>query len=161
MPLFIKNFLCTRNFKVRIGTTLSTNQNLTEGIPQGSILSTTLFAIKINKIIQNLTPAIDSALYVDDFVISYRSHHIHSLERTLQLNLNRINNWAINNGFSFSKSKTQCVHFCPIRKIHNDPVLKLEGNIIPVVNQYKFLGVIFDKKTKFYTTHKLSKTQMQ
>lgn len=149
LALFIKNFLGTRNFKVRIGTTLSNNQNLTEGIPQGSVLSTTLFAIKINKIIQNLTPAIDSALYVDDFVISYRSHHIHSLERTLQLNLNRINNWAINNGFSFSKSKTQCVHFCPIRKLHNDPVLKLEGDIIPVVNQYKFLGVIFDKKLNF------------
>ena len=49
------------------------------------------------------------------------------------------------NGFTISKTKTQRVHFCQPR-IHNNPTLKLDGSEIPVVNQYKFLGVIFDKK---------------
>ena len=30
--------------------------------------------------------------------------------------------------------------------MHNDPVLKIDDSEIPVVNEYKFLGVIFDKK---------------
>ena len=36
-----------------------------------------------------------------------------------------------------------------LRGIHNDPVLKLDGVEIPVVDQYKFLGVIFDRKLSF------------
>ena len=30
--------------------------------------------------------------------------------------------------------------------MHNSPTLNLHGSEIPVVDQYKFLGVIFDKK---------------
>ena len=47
------------------------------------------------------------------------------------------------------KTKTQCMHFCKLRGLHNDPVLKLDGVEIPVVEQYKFLGVIFDRKLSF------------
>ena len=41
----------------------------------------------------------------------------------------------IGNGFKFSKSKTQCVHFCQLRKQHDDPVLHLYGSPIPVVEE--------------------------
>ena len=41
------------------------------------------------------------------------------------------------------------MHFCQLRRLHNDPVLKLDGVEIPVVDQYKFLGVIFDRKLSF------------
>ena len=74
---------------------------------------------------------------------------MHTIERQLQLCLNKIQTWADNNGFKFSQTKTVCVHFCNQRKIHLDPELKLNGNAIPVVDQVKFLGVIFDKKLNF------------
>ena len=50
LPLFIKAFLCSRKFKVRIGTTLSDIQVQEEGVPQGCVLSVTLFALAINGI---------------------------------------------------------------------------------------------------------------
>ena len=71
------------------------------------------------------------------------------VERQLQLKLNKVNKWARENGFKFSKSKTKCVHFCSLRKMHNDPLLKIDDSKIPVVNEYKFLGIIFDKKLSF------------
>ena len=61
-----------------------------------------------------------------------------TIERQLQQNLNKIENWATSNGFKFSKSKTQCVHFCQLRKQHDDPVLHLYGSPIPVVEESKF-----------------------
>ena len=128
------------------GSTFSNSQHQKEGVPQGSILSVTLFFIKINNIVKCLTPSIDCALYVNDFVIYYRATHMNIVERQLQLNLNKVNKWARENGFKFSKSKTKCVPFCSLRKIHNDPVLKIDESEIPVVNEYKFLGIIFDKK---------------
>ena len=149
LPHFIENFLSKRNFKVRVGTTLSDLQGQEEGVPQGSILSVTLFSIKINNIVKTLNPGVDCSLYVDDFLICYRSKHMHTIERQLQQCLNKIQKWALENGFKFSKTKTQCMHFCQLRGLHNDPVLKLDGVEIPVVDQYKFLGVIFDRKLSF------------
>ena len=149
LPHFIDNFLSNRNFKVRVGTTLSDLQGQEEGVPQGSILSVTLFSIKINNIVKALNPGVDCSLYVDDFLICYRSKHMHTIERQFQQCLNKIQKWALENGFKFSKTKTQCMHFCQLRGLHNDPVLKLDDVEIPVVDQYKFLGVIFDRKLSF------------
>ena len=72
-----------------------------------------------------------------------------TIERHLQQCLNRIEDWATRNGFKFSKSKTQCVHFYQQRKPHNDPALYIYGSQIPVVAESKFLGVIFDRKLSF------------
>ena len=72
-----------------------------------------------------------------------------TIEMHLQQNLNKNEHWATNNGFKFSKSKTQFVHFCQLRKQHEDPVLTLYGSPIPVVQEYKYLGLIVDKKISF------------
>ena len=63
--------------------------------------------------------------------------------------MNKIENWATSNGFNFSKSKTKCVHFCQLRKQHDDLVLHLYGSPIPVVEESKFLGILFDRKLSF------------
>ena len=149
LPLFIKSFLEDRTMQVRVGSTLSDLYDQEQGVPQGSILSTTLFNIKINNIVNCLDNKTDGSLYVDDFGICYRSKNMRTIERHLQQSINRIEDWATNNGFKFSKSKTQCVHFCKLRRIHNDPVLYLYGSPIPVVEETKFLGVIFDRKLSF------------
>ena len=130
--MFIKNFLFERTFTVRVGSARSNSQYQEEGVPQGSILSITLFSIKIN-IVKCLTPSIDCALYVNDFVICYRATHMNIVEQQLELNLNKVNKWARENGLEFSKSKTKCVHFCSLRKVHNDPLLKIDDSKIPVV----------------------------
>ena len=149
LPNFIKSFLEDRTIQVRVGSTLSDLYDQEQGVPQGAILSTTLFNVKLNDIINCLDYKTDSSLYVDDFCICFRSKNMRTIERHLQQCLNRIEDWATRNGFKFSKSKTQCVHFCQQRKIHNDPALYIYGSQIPVVAESKFLGVIFDRKLSF------------
>ena len=136
---------------MRVGSTLSDTFGLSQGVPQGSILSTTLFYIIINSIMNCLDPKTDGSLYmyVDDFCMCYRSTSMRTLERHLQQGINRIEDWALKNGFKFSKLKTQCVHFCQLRKIHDDSELYLYGSLIPVVDGFKFLGLIFDRKLSF------------
>ena len=73
LPLFLQNFLTDREFKVKVGSTLSELHNQEQGVPQGSILSVTLFSLKINNIVKTLNPGVDCSLYVDDFLIHYRS----------------------------------------------------------------------------------------
>ena len=68
-------------------------------------------SIKFNKIVKCLGNFTDCSLYVDYFCIFYCSKS----KRQLQQNLNKIESWATSNGFKFSKSKTQCVHFYQLR----------------------------------------------
>ena len=149
LPTFIENFLADRTMQVRVGSSLSDYCDQEQGVSQGGVLSTTLFSIKINDIVKCLGNLTDCSLYVDDFCICYRSKSMATIERQLQQNSNKIENWATSNGFKFSKSKTQCVHFCQLRKQHDDPVLHLYGSPIPVIEESKFLGILFDRKLSF------------
>ncbi|GBL93760.1 putative RNA-directed DNA polymerase from transposon X-element [Araneus ventricosus] len=63
LPLFIKNFLQTRVFQIRIGNILSDNFDQQEGVPQGSV---SLFIIKIIGIVSKLPSYVNSSLFVDD-----------------------------------------------------------------------------------------------
>ena len=92
----------------------------------------------------------DGSLYVDDLLKCYRSKYIHTVERKLQQCFDKINKWAKENGFRIFKTK--CVHFCHKKNLHYDSNLKLEKTEIPVVDVYKFLGLIFEKKpTRLYS----------
>jgi len=109
----------------------------------------TLFALKINSIVKAISPGVNCSLYVDDFLIVYCSKYIHIIEHHLQRSLNMLLHWADTNGFKFSSSKTVCMHLCRLHSAHPNPELTLNGTLIPVVEQTKFLGVIFDNKLTF------------
>ena len=151
LPTFINKFLNDRTFQVRVGSTLSDTFDQESGVPQGSILSVTLFIIKINSVTNCLTQCLGTkgSLYVDDLQVCYSGKSMSSIERQLQLCLKKLEKWANENGFKFSTSKTVCVHFCRGKRQHPDPELTLNGNPIPVVTQIKFLGLIFDNKLNF------------
>ena len=99
LPTFIENFLADCTMQVRVGSSLSDYYDQEQGVPQGGVLSTTLFSIKINDIVKCLGNLTDCSLYVDDFCICYRSKGMATIERQLQQNLNKIENWATSNGF--------------------------------------------------------------
>ena len=116
--------------------------------PQGSVLSVTLFALKINSIVKAISPGVECSLNVDDFLIVYRSKYIHIIERHLQRSLNMLSHSADTNGFKFSRSKTVTVYvFLQTSQCsaHPNPELTLNGTLI----SSKFLGVIFDNKLTF------------
>ena len=49
-PNFIQNFLSNGNFNVRLGSTISYNFEKDMGVLQGSILSVSLFSLKVNSL---------------------------------------------------------------------------------------------------------------
>ena len=66
---YIKGFLTDRFIKVRIGSVLSSAYPQEEGIPQGSVLSPTLFNIAINSLLETVPVGVQGLAYADDFAI--------------------------------------------------------------------------------------------
>ena len=104
------------------------------GVPQGSILSVTLFILKINSIADVIPSSFEKSLFVDDFSITCSSRNMASIQKPLQLCLNKVEKWADENGFKLSKTKSVCMHFCNKRKLHPDPTLTMYDSQIPVVS---------------------------
>ena len=160
LPIFIGNFLTDRTFQIHLGAILSDVFHQEEGVPQGAILSTTLFNVKINDIVKQVDPGVECSLYVDDFVIMYKSPTIDAIQRKLQHTINRLEEWTLKNGFTISKNKTVAMHFCPDKKCM-DPVLKLDNDHIQFVKEAKFLGLIWDTKLTFEPHIKYLKARCQ
>ena len=76
LPCFIEGFLKNRQFSVRLGACLSGMLDQEMGVPQGSVLSVTFFALKINSIVKAISPGVECSLYVNDFLIVYRAKYI-------------------------------------------------------------------------------------
>ena len=81
VPDFINSFLTDRSFHVRVGSCLSDVYKQEMGVPQGSILSVTLFILKINSIIKCLPAEVRGSLYEDDFLICFRSKSVVAIKR--------------------------------------------------------------------------------
>ena len=161
LPIFIGNFLSDRVFQIHLGTILSDKIfHQEEGVPQGAILSTTLFNVKINNIVKQVDPGVECSLYVDDFVIMYKSPTIDAIQRKLQHTIHRLEKWTLENGFTISKNKTVAMHFCPDKKCI-DPVMELGGDPIQFVKEAKFLGLIWDTKLTFEPHIKYLKARCQ
>jgi hypothetical protein len=119
LPTFISNFLSDREFNVRVNSTYFDIQEQEMGVPQGSILSVTLFSIKIKSLAKVLNDNIEGSLcrLLPD-MLSGQAYE--PIERQLQLCLNKIEKWATENGFKFSSSKTVGMHFCNKRELYTD-----------------------------------------
>lgn len=152
MAWFIQNFLSTRTFRTRIGSHLSTEHEQEQGVPQGSVLSCTLFILAINGILDTLPQHVKAMLYVDDLVIYTSSQYIPSIERRLQTSISRIEQWTKTNGFKFSTQKTVATHFHRKRGLQTEPSLFLYGNPIIFKSSTKYLGMIFDQRLR-WTDH--------
>ncbi|GBL98430.1 hypothetical protein AVEN_187759-1 [Araneus ventricosus] len=149
LPIFLKNFLSHRTFRVRMENFYSDHFIQAEGVPQGSVLSVTLFIIHLGQILNYLPSYVHGNLYVDDLQISCQGSNMHLIERQLQNAVNKLVAWCNKNGHSISPEKSRCVHFCRKRILHLDPVFHVQNVAIPVVDDIRFLGVIFDRKLAF------------
>ena len=102
----------------------------------------------INRITQFLKPGADCSLYVDDFQVCYISSNMSIIERQLQLCLNKLQQWTIDNGFQFSMTKTVYAYLPEKRSPFISKAL-FDKRPIPVLEKTKFMWVIFDRRLSF------------
>ena len=146
LPMFIRNFLEERTFQTRIENVYSDTFQLDCGVPQGSVLSGTLFVLAINNIVKQLPQGVQNSLYVDDFAIYYSSTNLRHLQRTLNMAITKIVAWTESVGFHLSIEKTQAILFYKDSrwKKNQDITLTMKNNVLKLSTSVKFLGLVFD-----------------
>jgi ribonuclease HI/exonuclease III len=155
LPILINDFLRNRKFQVKVGSTLSNVYEQQMGVPQGSVLSCTLFSIGVNtvskvleaRIPRGIEPSIHCSLYVDDMTVSVEACTTAHGERTLQGFLHELEGWSLKTGFNFSATKSEVIVFHKTRV----GAVNLTLNGVEIKNVFKkmFLGVICDSHLNF------------
>jgi ribonuclease HI len=140
---YIKHFLYRRTFQVKINSVLSDIFCNANGTPQGSSISPILFLIMINDLPNISNSNVNMSLFADDCAIWQAGQNLAILEQGIQSILNGIQTWCKKWGMRLSVTKSVTMIFTK-KRIYNFN-LCIDGQSLPKVNEFKFLGVIFDK----------------
>ncbi len=145
MWLFLFNLFSYRSFRVQISSSISSSFIQYEGVPQGSVLSTTLFLIAICGIVSTLPLGVRSSLYVDDVAIYSSGPSLPALHTLIQSAISTTSSWATTHGFRFSPTKSYSIIFTRSFK-PLPPPLTLYGTPLQYHSSGKFLGLLFDSR---------------
>ncbi|CAM4409115.1 unnamed protein product [Caretta caretta] len=114
---WIHNWLNNHKQRVTINGMMSDWREVSNGVPQGSVLGPMLFNIFIN----DLDVGIESLLvkFSDD---SYRGGVANTLEdrAKIQRDLDKLENWAIDDKMKLIKDKCKVLHLWKKNQIHKD-----------------------------------------
>ena len=87
--VWFREYLQNRRIVTQVGNTLSREQCISYGVPQGSILGPLLFALYINDMVKTVENC-KIHLYADDTVLYFSSKNPHTVQQKLQQELNTI-----------------------------------------------------------------------
>ena len=161
LPLIIQNFLKNRYLTVRVSDQLSTFHQIQNGVPQGSVISVTLFLVAINDISSKINFPLTHILFADDLSINIQSRNPSRAHRLLQNTINKLDKWSLNHGFRFSALKSRLIIFQKKYRTIHFPPLVLNNQIIPHTRSTKFLGLIFDYRLSWIPHIKELKAKCQ
>ena len=102
--------------------TLGVFVDLSKGFPQGSILGSILFLPYVNDL-KNASNLLDPIIFADDTNLFLTHKDISYLFETVNLQLERINQWFISNKLSVNLSKSKYSFFQKPSKRDNIPFL--------------------------------------
>nr|KAG5710141.1 hypothetical protein BaRGS_006660 [Batillaria attramentaria] len=96
MYRWTKSYLHNRRARVLVDGYCGRTVLLRQGVPQGGVLSPTLFILFINDLVSELPKGVQAALYADDLVLWCSEEYATTATYRMQLALDNITAWADN-----------------------------------------------------------------
>ena len=143
---WFRDYLSNRKQYVCFNNALSSQMNITCGVPQGSILGPLLFILYVNDIV-NCSKVLYFILFADDTNIFYASKNYSDLMNIVNSELCKLSEWFKANKLSLNIKKTHYIMFGNKSKACFDSNfhIVIENNTLERVSSTKFLGVFVDE----------------
>ena len=146
---WFKSYLSQREQFVEYNGTRSSNQLISCGVPQGSILGPLLFLIYINDLAY-VSDKLFALLFADDSNMFLSGNDWNELVETMTIEMIKVVDWLRANKLSLNLKKTHFVLFRRKRgKVKLDRDLIVDNVKIEQANKTKFLGVMIDEYLSF------------
>ena len=144
----LKSYLANRQQFVKIGVHNSELQQVSLGVPQGSVLGPLLFLVYINDLQNVSTGTIN--MFADDTCIFTSGKDYRKLKDETEKSLSLVSQWFQANNMMINENKTIYLVFRgkkPVPDILKN--IKLNDKTINCSNKAKYLGIILDDKLLF------------
>lgn len=142
---WFRSYLSDRQQLVDVSGTFSSCEDISCGVPQGSILGPLLFLIYVN----DMSGVVENKLllYADDSAILVADKDISTVENLLQTELQIVSEWLIDNKLSLHLGKTESILFGSKPRLRSRSNLKIEckGSAIEPKDKVKYLGAILEQ----------------
>lgn len=138
----VSSFLSDRKMIVTIEGQSSDTRTASAGLPQGSVLSPTLFNVYVNDI--PTVEGVQLAQFADDTAFLTTGRRIQTNIRRLQHQLDVTTDWCKTNKIQLNPAKTSAIYFSKKRPTM-PTTLKLHGQDIQWAPTVTYLGVTLDK----------------
>ena len=142
---WFSSYLSNRKQCVGVNGASSSFQNITCGVPQGSILGPLLFLIYINDV-PNCSDKLKFILFADDTSILFKTKDPPSCISLLNDELDFLSTWFKANKLSLNVKKTNFMIFQNRYSAYNDLSITIDGSVVKQVNNVKFLGLTIDSR---------------
>ena len=145
MLKWIEHYLQQRSGRVRLNGKESRQEAFKHGVPQGGVLSPTLFTLFMNSIREILDPRIKAAMYADDLAIISSEKEIGTAKARLQTCLERLEKWMEDWAMNINASKTTYTIFTLSPKLLRLK-LKIRDKWLEREDNPRYLGITFDPR---------------
>ncbi|KAK7096645.1 hypothetical protein V1264_003726 [Littorina saxatilis] len=145
MYTWVKSFLHERSARVVLDGYHSVSVKMREGVPQGGVISPTLFLIYINDITSAIPRHVSNTLHADDLAIWSSAEHTTSAAHRIQDGVKRIHQWTEDWGLQLNRVKSVATVFS-LSTSKEKVNLKLGESALPQVETPTFLGVKLDSR---------------
>ncbi|CAL4083541.1 unnamed protein product [Meganyctiphanes norvegica] len=147
LAIWLKEFLNERKFKVLANGTISDEEDVTSGVPQGTVLAAILFLIMISDIDEKVKESIVRC-FADDTRVS-KVIECEEDPHKMQEDLNAIYEWANNNKMKFNTDKFEYISHGEMDGVPNEAYKNPEGISIVSDDTVRDLGVICNNNLLF------------
>ena len=143
----VTSYLSDRKHQLRYKGITSGPQEVTCGVPQGSVLGPLLFLLYINDITSVCAHA-KFLLFADDTAILYSAPNMSDLQTVISESFPKVTEWLHANRLSLSISKTFYQVYSS-QHSSNDLIIPVNTMHLKRAQTVKYLGVLVDEDLKF------------